>query len=492
MSIEDLNEKLKAIKAGRNPAAVEPEAIDVDGYIPASNQEKVEEIFPTPQANKVDPNRPSMPAASWSAEKVVGAKDPDYSGFDDLIKNIPKPRDTSWYDLAAMGISTGIGAMYGQVGTGASVAGKFGAERAKASEQREDDFQKQLMALRLARANQMAKGVKGTKVKAGGGSANWRAQVRIGEDGRQYWMTNVDPETGVFVPSESDIAISGVSAKTVDFKKPDGSVGQKMVGGNMQKTVGAQNAQTKVVEDAEGNKMAFNERTQRLSDLGTDFNRTSMNLTKGDQKDYDTLRDKKVADTDLKKIKGSYDDIVTGATALGRGDIGNMKVALKMLASALEKGRMTSDADLRQVSDMNTGLIDYFNKRLDAVSNGDVGIEEVRKEMESAYATIQATGRDAYNRRLQTYNEELNRAIPNRRDLNWSDKEVPEFGSKKQSKLLNESIQTSRDLVSTGERVDYFRDPQTGNIVYENGRPVRAKFIRDPQTKEWIAVERVN
>lgn len=495
MSLEDLNEKLKAIKEGRNPAAVEPAQIDVDGYIPQNpklSYGQVKTILPVPEAN-LDTGKGAVPGAAYSSEKVVGGRAPDYSGYNDLVDEISKykPKDTSTADLIAMGLTTGIGAMYGQLGPAATVAGKYGSEKSALADKRQDDFQKQLMAIRLARAQSMAKGQKGIKVKSGAGSTNWRGQVRVDEFGRQRWMTKVDPETGVFVPDESDKQYTPITVKPVDLKNEDGSIRQEMVGANMSVPVGSQAAKLKNIKNAEDQTVLVNERNGHVKDLGNQFNQTSMKLTPDDQKAYDHLRDKKVADKNLMGIKGSYDDIVTGVTALGRGDIGGMKVSLKMLASALEKGRMTSDADLRQVSDMGIGWVGALDKKLSNMKEGDVGIEEIRKQMESAYATLQATAKDAYHRRLETYNSELRRAIPNRRDLEWGPGEVPQFGAKKQSNLINKSISTAKDLVSTGEREDYFRD-ESGNIVYDNGKPVRAKFIRDPQSKRWIAVERVN
>lgn len=495
-SIEELNEKLKAIKEGRDPAqTIDSKPIDVDGYLPSKDpklsygQEK--QIFELPAVADPKNYQNKVPASSFSSEKIVGGRAPDYSGFDDMINELAKqkPRDTSNMDLLAMGLTTGLGAMYGQVGAAAKAAGDYGTKRAAAQEKREDDFLKQLNAIRLARAAQMAKGMKGQKVKSGSGSTNWRAQVRRGADGGLYWMTNVD-ENGKFVPSDDDMPFTSLTPKTVDLKRPDGSLGQEIVAGNKAITVGSQNAQMKNIKNAEDQQVLVNTRTGGVQDLGPQFNQTGMKLTPNDQKDYNELRNKKTADDNLERLKGSYDDMVAGMTALGRGDIGNMKVSLKMLASALEKGRMTSDADLRQVSDMNMGLSGYFEKKLDAAANGDIGIEEVRKEMESAYSTILAATRDGYQRRLETYNSELRRAVPGRKDLEWGTGEIPEFGAKKQAKLINKSINTAKDLVSTGEREDYLRDPN-GNIVYDGGKPVRAKYIRDPQTKKWIAVERV-
>jgi hypothetical protein len=59
------------------------------------------------------------------------------SSYEPLLKDLEGKRaEPSWIDLAAMGLSTAIGAKYGQLGAAAVPAGKYGIDRAKEIDKR--------------------------------------------------------------------------------------------------------------------------------------------------------------------------------------------------------------------------------------------------------------------------------------------------------------------------------------------------------------------
>ena len=194
MSIESLEEKLKKLKpienssqevmSYRNPAqAIEMAPIDVDGVLskPVKSNSELS-LAQSPTASRgggTDANSPSTvydfktpvklpdmpskfrynpPSNLNLPPRTVSSPETPVGGDSDLLARLEalRGRDTSAIDLIAMGLSTGIGAMYGQVGAGAKAAGQYGIQRARDAEKRQFDLEKAIIDLEQRRARQLA------------------------------------------------------------------------------------------------------------------------------------------------------------------------------------------------------------------------------------------------------------------------------------------------------------------------------------------------
>lgn len=482
--IEQLEQSLKKRKPAAEVIDMEPMDIEGDLTTPQASLSYAQQkkIFDMPDATKpTDSNTPRyIPSgAVGGGDKIVGGVDPDYSGYDDLLKKLEglKPRDTSTADLINMGVSTGIGMLFGRTGTGAKVAGEYGIDRFNKAEKRADSIEDLILQIQAQKAAKMAAGKKGTKLKGGAGvDAYGKAYQNRWRDSNGFLRTpQYQNENGQWVKDDSDPVYDVPTIGFKDQKQTDGTITQVAQMGNQVKTIGGLDPQLKTEKNAKGETVLLNDRTGQISDLGDHFNKTSAGLSPFASTQYKSITDKVNSDPSLRGIKGSYNDMVLGSAALGRGDIGNMKVAVKMLASALEKGRMTSDADVRQVSEMNTGLVNYFENKLNTMKEGDKGIEDVRREMESAFSTLYATIGGAYDRGLSPYQKQAQTMLGKEYHPDLAFQSLPKYGRKEQEKIIDKSMKTAKELMSTGEWVqDLVVD---GKPVMRDGRPVRAVFI---------------
>lgn len=408
--IEELEQKL-----GRKPASMNLEPIDVDGVLlEKKQQDRQKTLFDVPESSKPKDGQAAVPATSFSSEKIVGGVDPDFSGYDDLLKRIEglKPRDTAVQDLINMGISTGIGVMFGQTGAGAKVAGQYGLDRYKKAEKKADEIEQMILKIQMDKAAKMAAGKKGQKVKSGSGSANWRAQIRIGEDGAQYWMTNVDPATGKFVPSKDDQRLTPLSAKMVDLPQPDGSTIKAPMAGNLIGTQPqARKSEAKILtDDAEGNKMLIGKTTGAPTQIGGEgFNTTSRGISRKDDKYYEGLE--KEYTLNAKHSATANTDAQNAISALGTGDEAGAIVSLKSAIRAMEQGKM-SDKDFDVVRD---NLGSSWATKLDAwqgrVLEGQPLNNPQRQVLKNIAATLKANTEREHRRWMDVYNEKLKKVL---------------------------------------------------------------------------------
>lgn len=475
--IEELEKSLKA----RQPAAavplVEPEQIDVDGSLrqdtlAGGQQERLFDLPPLPKAKGkgVYPSQYGSPAS----ESVVGNVAPDYSGYDDLAAKLKgrQPRDTSLADLISMGASTGLAALMGRFSVGAKNAGEYGLDRFNKGEKRAETLEDQITQIEAAKAAKMAAGKKGTKVKSGGAADIGKPYQNRYTDpatGIVYTPTTIDEETGLYINDPGiDVPYSHPTVKTLDKKGQDGRLTQYGQMGNQVKEIGGVLPQLKTEKNALGETALLNDRTGHVQDLGDYFNKTGAGLSPHSDQQYKSISDKKNTDPLLKGLEGSYNDMSLGMSALGRGDVGNALVAVKMAASALEKGRMTSDKDLAQVSNINLGLATKMENILMGMMEGGKVTEPGRRELESLFATLEANTRDSYGRRLGGFNKQAATMLGREWRPELAFEGLPKFTGKKQEKLIETSLKTAKDTMSTGEN--------EGDFIV-NGKKIRAVYI---------------
>lgn len=420
-------EELEKMLSGRGPASEKPKPRIIYTNDPVDNSNspinvegeqgpRFKEIFPFPDSNRPkDGGVPSVKSATLPKETLHGYVAPDYSGYDKLIEDIKnkKQRDTSTADLISMGVSTGLGVLFGQTGAAAKTAGAYGLDRFNKAEKKADSLEDMITKLQLARAQQQAKGIKGTKLKAGGsGSANWRSQVRLGPDGRQYWMTNVNPETGEYVPSNDDIAFSGSNPALKTLHNADGSTREVAMGGSILATTpqGGQAAENKIVEDAEGNKHFANTRSKEVQTLDKGFNTTSLGLSKTDDTDYRMIEAKvEPATRDYRKTHQAATD---GLTALGKADEAGALLALKRAILTLENGQRMSEGDFQFVKGtIGAGYMNKIDSWLGKTLDGKPLSDPERAQLRNLMVGLKNSSVEANDRMLTMHNDMLKKRV---------------------------------------------------------------------------------
>jgi hypothetical protein len=494
--IEELEEQMKS---GRSPAQVAAnEPIDVDGYIPPKPT-GARELLPTPEVAKPSNYKSgTMPASQFSAEKVVNGVAPDYSGYDDMLAKMQgmKPKDSSMADLVAMGLSMGVGIAGGQVGAAAKVAGDYGLERAAKSEKRDTDLESMIQKLQLQRAAQMAKGVKGVKVKAGGGSSNWRSQTRPGADGRLYWMDTVD-ENGKFVPSETDMPFTAPTTKIQTIHNADGSKKEVAMGGNLiaNATEGKLNPKLSTEKNAENQLKGYNPYTNKAESIDSSFDQTGMGLTPDSTADYKDRLNKKNSDPALKASE-NLDNIGRNAlTNLAHGTPLSALATVKNLSTILEGGYRSTDKDFAAVSGVNLGIANKIENLVLGFKEGGKITDAGRREIELLLSSIMNNNRDYYKRIIKRKNTELHGLLRDEMRPDLEFKELEGFDGKKQGGNVLKNLETARDFTSTGEFEEQVKRPD-GSPVMENNRPVYYiyNYVKDPVSGKMkkIPIRRAN
>lgn len=471
--IEQLEENLR----NRKPASEIP-LQDYDRSNDSLSYQPQKDIFFSKYEDARKPNSKEgdkfLPSGG-APGSVVGAVPADYSGYDDLLTKLNglKPRDTSTADLINMGVSTGIGLLGGRFGTAAKVAGNYGMDRFNKAEKRSDSIEDAIIKLQADRAAKMAAGKKGTKVGGGGaGSAELRKWT---DDEGNVRLSQLQDKNSMWVRDGADPVFKDAPIQTRDLQKPGGGSEQVFTRGNIALPVGGQLPQLKTEKNAKGEMSLLNDRTGQVKDLGDYFNKTGAGLSPHSDTAYKSISDQKTADPLLKGLEGSYNDMSLGMTAIGRGDIAGALAATKMAASSLEKGRMTSDKDLAQVSSINLGVAKRMESMLASALEGGKLTEDNRRELESLFSMIEANSRDAYTRRVGVFNKKSQTMLGKewRPDLAFTD--LPKFTGKKQERLIETSMGTAKDVMSTGE----FIQPLVinGQPVMRDGKPVKAIHI---------------
>lgn len=459
-------------------SVVDSQDIQVEGYqeeVP-SFEPKVKRILPTKYSDVLLPQ--DEPGMTANPDGTIGGVAPDYSAFEKLKEELrgAKPKDTSLIDMLSMLVPTAVGAAYGQLGAGAIPAGEWGIQRAKDVEKREQTLEDALRKVDLEMAQARAKGVKGQDVSKGLGG--FRARLWEDDEGNQRISQRMGTD-GNWSRGSKDPVYKSATIRYRDEKLPEGGVTQVATRGNLKTSVGASNPSYRTVKDAEGRVKAFNPRGATIESLGKDFEQTGMGLTPDDTKDYKDIASRVKSDKILTGLESSYNDIVTGTTALGRGDIGSMKLAVKSLASALEKGRVVSDRDYQQVAEMNLGVVAQLSEKVNRLKQGDKGIDEIRKEIASAFSVLNTTTQQAYDRRANVYDLEIRRQIGDRKDLLTP--RLPKFTGEKQKQNVIQSSDMSSQMMSGGEMEGYVKMP--------DGSIKKLKFVKDAQGNPVITEE---
>jgi len=408
------------------------------------NYSPVKEVLPLPKSTGFDdPSKVFMPSAQPAS--VVGAKTADFSGYDGLEDQIKKmKRDTSTADLIAIAASTGLGALFGQVGVGAASAGKYGLERAKSTEQRNESLDDMILKLQAARAAQMGKSSKGTKV--GGGGDDPTKNRYIDSQGNLRTPTR-KRENGDWAQLESDPIYRIPSNQVVDLKTPEGLVNQNIIRGTQTQSVGQLNPAMSFQTNAKGETVPLNPRAQGT--MPEDFNKTSADLSPYSSKTYQAIQNKKLSDPILRKSEEAYSDVKSGMAGLQQGGIAGAKIASKMFASALEKGNRTTDFDVKYAQELDPGLAEKINNWVKKAREGEKLPENIRAELEQGFAVLEAGLADLHGRKTAEFNNSAKNLIK----AEWNDglafPPLSRFGRKEQTKLTDRALQNEQAWNST-------------------------------------------
>lgn len=394
--IEELEEQMK--NGGRKPAS-----------------QQMDNLFELPKAASSwdDPTDSTLfdPTKNREAGSVVGAIDPDYSGFEELAKKRRPVRDTSTADLIAMGLSTGLGAMFGQTGVAAKVAGEYGLDRFNKAEKRDQSYDDLLNKIELAKAQTMAKGRKGTKI--GGGVANADDPTKnryLGADGFLHTPTRKKAD-GTWAKLESDNIYDKPTTKVFSLDTPDGGKVNVVTNGRNQGTsMGSLNAQSKLVPNAKGEMVVINDRTIGDKGLPEDFNKTNIGTNKAAKADFDEIQ--KTAGTDgyLARYQQADSDLRAASAALGSdGDLDPifLLTAQRFLGMGMDKGRSLTNDEFAKVEGVNTGLVDKMRNTLIGYKKGRVGSDEVRKQYRRLTALLGNNVAELRNSRIADYNKQM-------------------------------------------------------------------------------------
>jgi hypothetical protein len=441
---------------------------------------QLDPLFDLPSSTKWDdPATVGLRNPSSKQDTMVGAVAPDYSGYDDLEEKIKglKPRDTSKMDLLSMGLSTAIGSMFGQTGVAAKKAGDFGMERFNKSEKRDDDLEKQLLAIQLARANKQASGKKGQKVSSGGGNAEDPTKNRfLGEDGYLHTPTMKRPD-GTWAQLQTDPVYDKPSAQIRTVDESDGSTRNILIDKNRGTSIGSKNAESKLVKNAKGEMVPINTRTVADKGLPENFNSTQMALSPSAQKKYDDVSRRQASDGYLARYQTAASDLRAASAALGSdGELspGFLLASQRFLGMGMDKGRSLTNDEFAKVEGVNTGLVDKFKNKLIGWKEGKVSSDEVRQEYRKLTALLSTNVEQLRNERINGYNTELKKGLGDefRPELGFGN--VSGISAKQQESDVNKVDKLSNDLKS---------DKPVIKINPADGRKV--KMVFNPKTKKF-------
>lgn len=479
-SIEDLQRKLTRKPASENLGMLEP--ADLEGEIKnTSGARQLIDYGP-------DKRRSSkgLTLNAGDPNSVVGAVAPDYSGYDDILKGIKKPRDTSTADLITMGVSTGIGAMFGQTGVAAKIAGDYGMDRFNKAEKRENDLEDMITKLNLARATKMAAGKKGTRVSGGGNT--WRDRSYVNPQDQKTYMMRFRDENGELVETIDDRVFQAPQTKLSAIPQEDGTVKTVPTQGNLRGNLdaGFKPEAKKVVEDAEGNKVLAGTTSGNLTAIGgNNFNTTSLGLSKSDDARYNTLSDKHT--TFAKGLKTSRLQAEEGLTAIASKDNASALLALKEALRAAEGGKV-SDADF---TIMKTGLGPSFEQRINAwfgkVGDG-IDLSNVeRVELRNMLVHIKNSSQKGLDANANMFNETTGRF------LTAYPKEVQQrlkFGTNNRG--YNEATQRKESYQNINERKSYdSSNIEKRKVSDANGNVTVVEGFTDTKTGKFMVLRKV-
>ncbi len=406
--IEELEQRL-----GRSPASsVEKideskRPINVDVGLDPSSRQLIdygpEKRRSSEGLSRYSPNSPTQ----------TGEIAPDYSGYDDLLKRLEgmKPKDTSTQDLINMGISTGVGLLFGRPAVGAKIAGEYGLDRYNKAEGKTDQLEQMILQLQADRAAKMATGRKGTSNPSG--KLHWKEKTYLNErDGKTYRMDFVD-ENGNLVPTTDDLPIQAPAAKLASIPNPDGTVEVVGVQGNLRSNnlQGIKPEGKQVVANAEGEKFLVGEHSGNLSTIGgNSFNKTSRGLTDRDDKYYESI-DKEYTKESL-PIRNSHADATSALDALGGGDESGALISLKFSIRSLEGSGKMSDQDYAIVkNNLSPAWSDRIDTWIKKTQNGqNLGVGE-RKAVRDLSLYLLRSAEKKSEDSMRVYNDKLSKNL---------------------------------------------------------------------------------
>lgn len=482
--IEELEAKINS--AGRNPAqAIDSEAIDVDVANRAREQKN---ILTLPKSTHFDDDTKArkIPGASNSGDALVGNVAPDYSGYEHILANMKRPKDSSMADLINMGVSTGIGLLGGRGAVGAKIAGEYGLSQAAKREKAEADFEKQLMALNLARANKMATGQKGKVVKGGssGLSQNQLYKMKyIGHDGLERNYRYVD-DKGEPVKDVNDPIANMPTIQYTDRKNSDGSSEQIAKMANQQKTVGGQNADTRITKGPNGEPLMANTRTGIATPMKGEADKP-LNLTSGGytpeiQKSVNKIRDDFVRDTNVNKLEIAHADIRLALDSLPQATGENLLLIRRMLGMATDKGRSLTNEEMANVTGLELGLLNKMQAMGSKWTEGQT-TNAIRQAYEKMSVGVERQIQQLYDKKVQQYNDRMKIATGTEYRPEEAFKFIPKYTAKAQMKAVRDVESKAEDLSAGTSKMVEVIDPQ--------GNKIKVPVRYNSETKKWDRVK---
>lgn len=479
MPIEDLNAELERLKRG--PAGVvTPKDIDVDGTVPEDTRysyNRTKKLFDIsgPQA---DDSKPVFDPFG-SAESVVGGRAPDYSGYDNIKDLVKKPEGASAMDWISMLGTAGLGMAFGRADVGMTNAGAYGLNRAKELEKKQTDYEKQLLSIDLARAQQMAKGAKGTKVKGAGGldaKTLYKMTYTDPTTGEKKFYRKVD-ERGVPVPHRDD-PVADTNFRTTEISTPDGGKKETQIIGNRVQDIGYEAPQMKSGKTAKDETYFYNDRDLNNMVKPDDINKTQMKLSPKAHTEYGTASNAYKSDPNLGRYKTARHDLQTAITMLDMEGASPLLAAQRFIGMAQDKGRSLTNDEFARMAYLDSGWVDKLKNMMLGVSQGKVGTDVLRAELKKVAAGMSVGLHDLENEVVQTHNKELVKRLGDeyRQDLSFPT--PPKITGKVQQTKSDQTRKLDNQLNSAKPKIREFRNKKTGEIK-------RFKMGYDPETGDF-------
>lgn len=474
-SIEELESKIN-----RKPAqVVVPEPIDAYGDMPPRQRMggRVEEVLPLPEATHFDdPNTPGLRRPT--AAGVTGGFAPDYSKYDEILAKM-KPRDTSNQDLINMGISTGVGLLFGRPAVGAKVAGEYGLQRAAAQEKRDSDFEQQLLKIQMDRAARMAKGSKGTKT-SGEDPTKGRYIDRSGNL-RTPTMLRQD---GTWAQLATDPLYSIPSTQNIQQNNPDGSTRQNLVRGTEAQKIGALSAENRLTTGPDGQLITANLRTNQAQELkGSDTLNTQKTVSGVSPKVKEGLSKIQAdfeRDDSVKKLEMAYSDIQTALDALKTASPDNILLIRRALGIAMDKGRSLTNDEFGKVENLDLGLMNKIDNLIAKNQTGDAS-NLARQAYEKMSVSVEKAARDLYNKKVGRYNDRVKFVTGTEFRPDMLFQFQSPYTAKKQNRGASEVENRAKELSAGTTRMV--------TIVGPDGKKTQVKTRFNGETQKWDRVE---
>ncbi len=487
MPIEDLNLVLEEQKKRlRTPAAegvLAPEQIDVD-YSPRNKGEQ-NLIFNSAFAGAMEPDPDNIERVkpNTGGSQVVGGVAPDYSGYEELLKETKSNpgREPGIADLITMAIPTALGAAYGQVGAGAKVGGDWGVKRAGDFTKRQDSMEDTILKLKLARAQQQAKGLKGTK--AGGGGTSPTERTWVDREWNTRFMKYQD-RTGAWIKSHDDPIIRKAPVQESTRYTPEGGKVNVVRSGNLEKSgVGRLNPAQELRKDANGSQVPYNKYAPMQGAEAERFSKTAMDLTPNGRQAYMALSAQHSRDPAITGASRASEKLKTALSLLAKKDPTpeELTAATQIIAIEMDNGRALSNNEFDRYADANRGFAAMIDRKLMGLNKGDVGLDAVRQSIANLGTSLLQSVERQHTKKTAEYNSRLEKNLKGEKIDGLMFPGLSSFSGKAQTKIADQAEKLSGELITD--------KPVKKVIKHKNGRNYEVIQRWNPSKKSMETLE---